>query len=252
MEVSGKLTGLVVDQVSEVTRVADASIEPPPPVVSGVLDTAYLQGVAKLNDGSAWSSFLTSISCCPPPMPRARPRRQRRQKRAWRRRLIRAGRAAADEEQVVTFTRWRRGIRGRHCATCRRSSASPKSTPCRRRPSYIEGVISLRNGLLPIMNLRKRFRLEAGEIDREDNRIIVVNLAGAVTGVLVDAVSEVLSVSKAAIEPTPGIVGSRQAEQLRGVAKLDAGKRLIMLLDTAKVLLGRRARERLPRRSGRT
>ena len=63
----------------------------------------------------------------------------------------------------------------------------------------------------------------------------MVNLARAHTGLLVDTVSEVISLSKAAIQPTPPIIGARQAEQLRGVANLDEGKQLIMLLDTAKV-----------------
>jgi purine-binding chemotaxis protein CheW len=110
-------------------------------------------------------------------------------------------------------------------------------------PHYVEGIVSLRNRLLPIVNLRKRFGLEPGEIDREDNRIIVVNLSGSVTGVLVDAVSEVLSVPTDAIEAPPRIIGASQAEQLRGVAKLDAGKRLIMLLDAAKVLSVAEAQE---------
>lgn len=49
VEVGGVTVGMIVDSVSEVLRLPTASIDPPPPDVSGV-DTAYLRGVGKLED----------------------------------------------------------------------------------------------------------------------------------------------------------------------------------------------------------
>jgi purine-binding chemotaxis protein CheW len=66
--------------------------------------------------------------------------------------------------------------------------------------------------------------------------VITMRRSARTPGILVDAVSEVLSVAKDAIEPPPPILSADDADQLRGVAKLDEGKRLIMLLDVNRVL----------------
>lgn len=50
VEVVGVTVGMIVDAVSEVLRLPVSNIEPPPPVITGAVDTAYLRGVAKWED----------------------------------------------------------------------------------------------------------------------------------------------------------------------------------------------------------
>ncbi len=101
-----------------------------------------------------------------------------------------------------------------------------------RTPSFMEGIISLRGRIIPIIDLRKRFQLAAA--DHDDNaRIIIVEINGQTVGVTVDAVNEVLHLSQANIEPPPPsfILDSRF---INGVGKVD--NRLIILLNIDEIL----------------
>jgi purine-binding chemotaxis protein CheW len=100
-------------------------------------------------------------------------------------------------------------------------------------PDFVEGVTNLRGVVLPVVDLRKRFGLEVGALSKE-SRIINIVEAGMKVGMIVDSVSEVLTVSDTVIEETPRLVTSVDSMFITGIAKLD--NRLIILLDLAKVL----------------
>lgn len=105
-------------------------------------------------------------------------------------------------------------------------------------PACVEGITNLRGSVLPVIDLRKRFCLDQGE-EHRDNRIIVVSLDGAKVGMIVDAVSEVLTVSDEVIEPPPAMVTTVDTAFITGIAKLGAvesSPRLVILLDLGKVL----------------
>lgn len=100
-------------------------------------------------------------------------------------------------------------------------------------PDFVEGVVNLRGQVIPVVDLRKRFRLEALARDK-NTRIVVVELSESVVGFLVDSVSEVLRVSTAKVEPPPAIVAGIESDYIQGVVKLD--DRLLILLDLQKLL----------------
>lgn len=100
-------------------------------------------------------------------------------------------------------------------------------------PSFVEGVTNLRGTVLPVIDLRKRFGLALTEHGKE-TRIVVVDIDGVKVGMIVDGVSEVLSVSDDQIEPPSPIVTTVDSAFIRGIAKLE--ERLIIMLDLAKVL----------------
>ena len=83
------------------------------------------------------------------------------------------------------------------------------------------------------MDLRTRFNVDAREIDR-DSRIIVVEIAGTVAGLLVDSVTEVLRIDGSQIEDAPRSIAGLKAEFLQGVGKID--DRLLILLEVNKIL----------------
>jgi purine-binding chemotaxis protein CheW len=99
--------------------------------------------------------------------------------------------------------------------------------------SYVEGVINLRGKVLPVLDLRKRLGLKVAD-QSEESRIVVVDIADGEVGVIVDAVTEVLRVSNAAIDPPSSMVSQGNSDYLRGIAKLT--DRLIILLDLNKLL----------------
>lgn len=106
-------------------------------------------------------------------------------------------------------------------------------TPLPKVPAFVEGIVNLRGNIVPILALRKKFNLEQGE-HTKDTRIIVVNIEGAMIGMIVDSVSEVFRISKNVIEPAPPLISNVEAEFVHGVANIN--KRLIILLDLKKIL----------------
>jgi purine-binding chemotaxis protein CheW len=100
-------------------------------------------------------------------------------------------------------------------------------------PEYIKGLINLRSSVIPIVDLRLRLGLPRGE-RTDDTRIMVVNVAGKTIGIVVDAVSQVLRISRDQITPPPATVAGLGREFLRGLVKLD--ERLLILLDIDEIL----------------
>jgi purine-binding chemotaxis protein CheW len=101
-----------------------------------------------------------------------------------------------------------------------------------RSPVHVRGVINLRKKVIPVIDLRVVFGLEEIEI-RETTRILILEIADHLVGVLVDAVSEVLRLPHEAIGPPPPFAG-RSAKFLTGLAEV-AGK-LLMVIDMGSII----------------
>jgi purine-binding chemotaxis protein CheW len=99
-------------------------------------------------------------------------------------------------------------------------------------PPEVQGVINLRGKIIPVVDIRKRFNLDARD-HNSDNRIIVVKVQGRVIGFIVDCVHEVLRINTSIVEPPPSMITSIDSDFIEGVGKLD--DRLIILLDLEKL-----------------
>ena len=106
-------------------------------------------------------------------------------------------------------------------------------TPVPNAPHYVEGVINLRGKVIPILDLRARFGLPAGDRTKE-TRIIVVDIAHTILGFIVDSVQEVLRLPEDLIEPPPTTGRGGSAEFHKGIGRVDG--RILILLDMSQLL----------------
>lgn len=107
-------------------------------------------------------------------------------------------------------------------------------TPVPGAPSHVRGVINLRGRIIPVVDLGKRFALEAGGA-AGDQRIIVVEVGEKRVGMLVDSVSQVIKIPSNVVEAMPEEATSGEENFISGVGKLDS--RLIIILDLNRSLL---------------
>jgi purine-binding chemotaxis protein CheW len=111
-----------------------------------------------------------------------------------------------------------------------------KITKVPKAAEFIEGITNLRGEVIPVLDTRKRFDLEVKPSD-DRTRIIIVDLGGVKTGLVVDSVREVLNLATRDIAPPPEAIGSGiDRHFISGIGKVDAGKRMIVLLDVEKIL----------------
>mgnify|MGYP001455756668 CR=1 FL=1 len=80
-------------------------------------------------------------------------------------------------------------------------------------PDYVEGVTNLRKSVLPVIDLEKRFGIIPHKMTRE-TRIVVVTMDKLKVGMIVNAVSEVLTIEDNTIEATPAIITIRRTRTL--------------------------------------
>lgn len=107
-------------------------------------------------------------------------------------------------------------------------------------PDYVRGVINLRGKVVPLISLRRRFRLPA-IADDEKTCVIVTQVMcrdrQLALGLVVDQVSEVLNLAPEQIQPAPSCGGGMdQADFITGMGRL--GDRVVILLDIDTVLEG--------------
>lgn len=103
-------------------------------------------------------------------------------------------------------------------------------------PDFVEGVINLRESIIPIVDLRKRFALVAKEYGKE-TRIVLVELnIGIVVGMIVDQVNEVFQITHDKMKGVPQL-GSLKTKIsrnfIKGVAKKD--NKLVIFLNVEKI-----------------
>ena len=95
-------------------------------------------------------------------------------------------------------------------------------------PEYVRGMINLRGHVIPVIDLRTRFKQPSCE-KTEEQRIIVVNIGRRTIGIVVDAVNEVLRMTPDQIEPAPKGIGGANQHFITGLLKIN--NKLVILLD---------------------
>ncbi|WFF42785.1 chemotaxis protein CheW [Salinicola endophyticus] len=100
-------------------------------------------------------------------------------------------------------------------------------------PEFIKGVTNLRGVIVPIIDLRLKFHLENVEYGGQ-TVVIVVNVADRIVGIVVDGVSDVMSLTPDQIKPAPEFGVTLSSDYLNGIGSLD--DRMLVLVDIEKLL----------------
>ncbi|HTO32774.1 MAG TPA: chemotaxis protein CheW [Pararhizobium sp.] len=107
-----------------------------------------------------------------------------------------------------------------------------KATPMPHAPGYVLGVINLRGVVLPIIDLSARLGMKPTE-PTVRHVIIVTQVMDKVVGLLVEAVSDILTINEEDIQPTPDMTSEFERTFARGVLAID--KRMICLIELEAV-----------------
>jgi len=107
-----------------------------------------------------------------------------------------------------------------------------KTTPLPNTPSYVKGVTNLRGNIVPVFDLRARFSGEMTEVS-ERHVVIMVQIGERTVGLLVDAISDILTIDESQIQPPPTGNLIVDTQYLDGLVA--TGERMVALVNINKL-----------------
>ncbi|MER0214728.1 MAG: chemotaxis protein CheW [Nitrosomonas sp.] len=102
-------------------------------------------------------------------------------------------------------------------------------------PGYIKGVINLRGIIVPIVDMRIKFNLAHASYD-QFTVVIILTVAGRVMGIVVDGVSDVITLENEQMRQAPGLGSVIETEFIMGLGAV--GERMLILIDIEKLMSG--------------
>ena len=100
-------------------------------------------------------------------------------------------------------------------------------------PEFIKGVINLRGIIVPIVDMRIKFKL--GSVTYDDTTVVIIlNILGRVAGMVVDGVSDVTTLKPEEVRPAPEFGSGLDVQYLQGLGTVDG--RMIILVDIEKLM----------------
>lgn len=103
-------------------------------------------------------------------------------------------------------------------------------------PEYIKGVINLRGTIVPIVDMRIRFNLGSVEYN-QFTVVIILNVAGRMVGMVVDSVSDVITLGPEQVKPAPEFGAALDTQYIIGLGTVE--ERMLILVDIEKLMTGR-------------
>ncbi|MDH5559789.1 MAG: chemotaxis protein CheW [Deltaproteobacteria bacterium] len=105
--------------------------------------------------------------------------------------------------------------------------------PIPQTPNFMKGIINLRGKIIPVIDLRLKFKIDE-TADNKESCILVVNIEGKLTGTIIDFLVGVVTIEKSDFEETPDLGSNIDTDYIEGIAKL--GKRVIIILNMENIL----------------
>ncbi|MER0215420.1 MAG: hypothetical protein DU481_04320, partial [Nitrosomonas sp.] len=98
---------------------------------------------------------------------------------------------------------------------------------------FLKGVVNLRGIIVPIIDMRIKFQLGSATYD-QFTVVIILNVAGRVMGIVVDGVSDVITLGLEQMRPAPGLGSVIDTEYIMGLGTVD--ERMLILIDIEKMM----------------
>ncbi len=140
--------------------------------------------------------------------------------------------AAAERQEFLTFTLGKEEY-GIEILKVQEIRSYEAVTTIANAPEFIKGVVNLRGTIVPIVDMRIKFNLGTPEYT-DFTVVIILNVAGRVVGMVVDSVSDVISLAPEQIRPTPDFSTSFDVKYITGLGTVD--KRMLILVDIEKLM----------------
>ena len=105
-----------------------------------------------------------------------------------------------------------------------------ETSPVPQMPDYLQEVLNLREKRLPVADLRQKLGFDVAE-NTEHTSKVVVRVASAEIGLLVDSAEAVMQIASGDIEPTPDFGGGIEAPYMLGVAKVTGAVKILLDID---------------------
>jgi purine-binding chemotaxis protein CheW len=228
--IGGATVGLVADRMKEILRISPDVIDPVPAVLTRGAGEIETHGICRLDGGRRLVSILST-------------------ERLFRDQALvdqiapRAGESpdremtdmqAKDGEQFIVFQLGGDEF-GMPVAAVNEVVRMPDAlTRLPKAPAFVEGVMNLRGRVVPVIDQRRRFRLDRqGERRRE--RVVVVTIDHMQAGFVVDGVSEVIRIPLSQLRPTPALAADLN-QVVDRIANIEVEGRMILLLDPRELL----------------
>ncbi len=100
-------------------------------------------------------------------------------------------------------------------------------------PEFVKGVVNLRGIIVPIIDMRIKFKLGTPTYD-QFTVVVILNVAGRVVGMVVDSVSDVITLTPEQIKPAPDMNSAMASDYLVGLGTID--ERMLILIDIDKLM----------------
>jgi purine-binding chemotaxis protein CheW len=101
-------------------------------------------------------------------------------------------------------------------------------------PEHVKGVVNLRGIIVPIVDMRIKFQLGTPTYD-QFTVVIILNIQGRVMGMVVDSVSDVITLTAGQIRPAPDVGSMLDTDYLIGLGTVE--QRMLILVDIARLML---------------
>jgi purine-binding chemotaxis protein CheW len=229
MSIGDDLVGVVVDATREILRLDPDIVDPAPALLTRGRSDAEISSICRLDGGRRLVALLS-----PDHMFRSDlVQRILDEQGSGTAGLQPEANAMADEQFII----FRLGDQdyGVAIAAVSEIARPPEHlTRLPKAPAFIDGVMNLRGSVVAVIDLKRRFDLNATE-QAGSRRILMLAVGGVIAGFLVDSVAEILKVTTDAIRPAPEL-SPEQMRLISRVINLEASGRLILLIDPAQLL----------------
>lgn len=115
----------------------------------------------------------------------------------------------------------------------------PELTELPRAPAFLRGILSLRGTMVPVIDMRSRLRLGRSE-PTVRTRVLVVDYAGDLVGLIVDSVTDVARIAEEDIEAPPSSLGNQDVTHIVGIGRYHVGaaakSRIVVLLSLESLM----------------